>query len=162
MHRIAIIGPESVGKSTLAQQLGQRLAIPIVNEYAREYVEHLNRPYTYDDVEIIARHQTQEFEQYKNAVFDTEMIITKVWFDIVYGKRPEWLDNWMETHKMNFYILLQPTIPWQYDPVRENPGNRDTLYQIYKSEIIRLGVPFTECDPTQINAETLITNLRKL
>ena len=62
MYKVGIIGPESSGKSTLAQYLANRYKGTYVPEYAREYVEHLNRPYTYEDVESIAQYQIKELE----------------------------------------------------------------------------------------------------
>ena len=90
MLKVAIIGPESTGKTTLAQQLAKQYNAIFVPEYAREYVEALNRPYTYDDVCAIARHQIAQMKQYtedrsdKIVVYDTELIITRVWFDYLF------------------------------------------------------------------------------
>ena len=42
--RIAFIGPESCGKSTLSQLVAERLQMPYVAEHARTYVERLTRP----------------------------------------------------------------------------------------------------------------------
>lgn len=142
MSRIALIGPESVGKSTLAKQLGKIYNMPVVAEYARDYVANLNRPYTYDDVELIAKHQTEEYEQYEHAIFDTEMIITKVWFDVAYCKRPIWLDKWMRENRMDYYLLLKPDIEWQADPTRENGDKREWLFNIYRKELEALGAKY--------------------
>ena len=144
MARIALIGPESVGKSTLAHRLSERCGMSVVDEYAREYVADLGRAYEYADVEKIALRQCEEYELYKEAFFDTDMIITKVWFDVVYGRRPEWLDLWMRSHKMDFYLLLKPDIEWKADPTRENGDKREWLYGLYKKEVETLGVSYYE------------------
>ena len=57
MISIGIIGPESTGKSTLAAYLANRYKGLLIPEYARTYMEQLNRPYTYEDVVAIAKHQ---------------------------------------------------------------------------------------------------------
>lgn len=142
MSRIALIGPESVGKSTLAHQLSNRYGKPVVDEYARTYVEQLNRPYVYEDVELIMRQQMEEFDRFPDAFFDTDMIITKVWFDVVYGRHPHLLDLWMAEHKMDFYLLLQPDIEWIPQAVRENGNNRRQLFETYRKEIELLRVPY--------------------
>ena len=59
MHKIVIIGPESTGKSTLSQQLAHHYNEPWVREYAREYIDHLDRPYTYADLLAIAKGQVK-------------------------------------------------------------------------------------------------------
>ena len=43
---IIAIGPESSGKSTLIQYLSDKLDIPVVDEYAREYLNKLEIIYT--------------------------------------------------------------------------------------------------------------------
>lgn len=139
--RIALIGPESTGKSTLAKQLAQRLGLPYVEEYARNYVEQLGRPYNYQDVENIARRQCLEVQH--DGVFDTELLLTKVWFNDKYGTCPQWLEEAISTWPMDFYLLLSPDLPFVPDPVRENPCRREELFETYRREVIRLGIPYS-------------------
>ena len=81
--RIGIIGPESTGKTTLARHLAGRCHGTWVPEYARTYVEQLDHPYTRQDVEAIARYQVKQLQadyRTEDVFFDTELIITRVWF----------------------------------------------------------------------------------
>ena len=55
IRRIAITGPESTGKSMLAQQLADHYHTLWVPEFARDYLTSLNRPYEEDDILYIAR-----------------------------------------------------------------------------------------------------------
>jgi NadR type nicotinamide-nucleotide adenylyltransferase len=148
--RIVVTGPESTGKTTLAKELAQRFHGLYVAEFAREYVEYLPAPYTFQDVEIVAKTQV---EQYLNTtasteklfVFDTWLIITKVWFKWVFGKTPEWLEDQIRNCPMDLYLLCCPDIPWEADAVRENGGeNRMKLFEEYRNELIHYGFPFVE------------------
>lgn len=149
MLKVAIIGPESTGKTTLAQQLAKQYDAIFVPEYAREYVEALNRPYTYDDVCAIARHQIAQMKQYtedrsdKIVIYDTELIITRVWFDYCYGSTPHRVLEAMEHYKPDVYLLMYPDLAWVDDPVRENGGDaiRLELYNRYLQEIRTLKSP---------------------
>ena len=67
MKKIVITGPESTGKTTLAEALAQKLNALLIPEYARSYVEGLNRPYTYSDVEMIAQHQLEEESKFSDS-----------------------------------------------------------------------------------------------
>jgi nicotinamide riboside kinase len=60
MYKIAILGPESTGKSELAKALATYYKGEWVPEYAREYVEQLVEPYTFEDVCIIAQKQIEQ------------------------------------------------------------------------------------------------------
>ena len=144
--RIALIGPESTGKTTLAAHLAQRCGGVWVKEYARAYVEERGGKYTHEDVEAIARQQIAELSQdYGKAdvFFDTELIITKVWFLHKYGHCPAWVDEAIMAYPMDAYLLLYPDIAWEADPVRENGDIREALFEKYLSEVRRTRVPYS-------------------
>lgn len=144
--KIGILGAESTGKSTLAKQLAEHFSGIYIKEYAREYVEALNHPYTERDVEIIARRQIEELSEQYDAdyvFFDTELIITKVWFQDKYGTVPEWLEEAMLTLRPDFCLLLMPDLRFVDDPVRENPHRREYLTRLYESELTQYSIPYT-------------------
>ncbi len=141
--RIAFVGPESCGKSTLSSALAEHLQLPCVAEYARTYVERLSRPYVYRDVVAIAHRQIEELRAFPNAVFDTDLIITQVWMHRCYGRSPWWVERAMRQFPMDYYFLCAPDLPWQPDPVRENPDRREELFRQYLSRVKRTGIPYT-------------------
>jgi NadR type nicotinamide-nucleotide adenylyltransferase len=147
--RIVITGPESTGKTELAQALAGKLNAVWIPEYARQYVENLNRPYNYDDVVQIARYQIAQEKQYTSAlkngilIFDTWLIITKVWLEVVFGKCPAWISNHIKSSKIDLFLLCDTDLPWIPDPVRENGGEkRKELFQLYCSEICSFGFKY--------------------
>lgn len=152
--RIAITGPESTGKTTLGKQLAERFGGRYLPEYAREFVEKLPHHYTFEDVESIAKVQLDQYlsTMSDNDVvyfFDTWLIITKVWFNWVFQKSPDWLDDQIRNHPIDLFLLCRPDLPWEADSVRENGGeNRNRLYEEYRSELVRFGFCFVEIDGT--------------
>lgn len=145
MFKVGIIGPESTGKTTLARYLANRYHGVFVPEYAREYMESLTRPYTREDVELIARHQITQLSTIQSQApifFDTELIITKVWFEHKYGSCPEWLKDALLRYPMDVYLLCYPDLPWIPDPVRENPDIRMELFERYEHEVQALDIPY--------------------
>lgn len=140
--RIAFIGPESCGKSTLSQLVAERLQMPYIAEYARTYVERLTRPYVYRDVVAIAHRQIEELRAYPDAVFDTELIITQVWMQRCYGRSPWWVERARRQYPIDYYFLCAPDLPWQADKTRENPDCRDELFRQYLHRVKKTGVPF--------------------
>jgi nicotinamide riboside kinase len=64
MKKIAVIGPESTGKSTLSEQLAVHYKTQWVPEYAREYLLQHGNKYTFDDLLIIAKNQFALEEKY--------------------------------------------------------------------------------------------------
>ena len=138
MIRIGVIGPESTGKSTLCRQLAEQYGYRWVKEYAREYVEALSRPYTYDDVLCIARRQISELQAaYPEQVvlYDTELIITKVWMQHVFGKVAPEVEQAIREQPMDLYLILAPDIEAEPDPVRENLDKREFFHRWYIREV---------------------------
>jgi len=148
--KVGIIGPESTGKSSLARYLANRYQGILVPEYAREYVERKGTTdVTYDELCEIAKHQIEELEliansQQPTAFFDTELIVTKVWFDYAFGRVPEWLNEAIRRFPMDVYLLTKPDLPWVPDPARSNGSDaiRRELFDRYEAEIQALNIPY--------------------
>jgi len=147
--RIGITGPECTGKSTLAAGLAAHYHTVYVPEYAREYIESLHRPYTYDDVVHIAERQVREEKVYARKAngilfYDTYLIITKVWFSVVYNRIPEWIDKVLKRNRIHLFLLCDTDIPWIPDKVRENGGEmREKLFRIYRQELEKYGFRYS-------------------
>jgi len=149
IKKIAIIGPESTGKSSLSVQLADYYKTVWVPEYAREYVGNLNRKYTLDDVIKISETQHKQIdEKLKEAnkfIFvDTEDVINKIWCDVVFRTCPDVIEHRITNYPFDLYLLLMPDLPWQEDPLRENPDKREHLYSLYKHELENRNLPFSE------------------
>ena len=149
MYKIAIIGPESTGKSELAHKLAEIYNEPWVPEYAREYVEKLKRPYTYRDICKIARRQIEEenffdteVQKPKIVFFDTDLIVTKVWFEYCYKRIPFFLKQRIKHNNFDLYLLCEPDLPWEPDPVREHSDDRQFFFFWYRKEIELLKKPY--------------------
>ena len=150
MYKIGVIGPESTGKTSLARYLAKRYNAVYVLEYARTFVEQKGTTeVSYEELCTIARHQIEEMEQLHEsrqevAVFDTELIVTKVWFEYAFQKAPEWLDSAIRNYPMDVYLLTYPDLPWVPDPARSNGSDeiRKELFDRYEAEIQALQAPY--------------------
>lgn len=147
MFKVGIIGPESTGKSSLALYLSKRYKGIYIPEYARTYVEQKGTTeVTYDELCEIAKHQIEEIKSLSGEIvfFDTELIITKVWFDYAFGRVPEWLEEAIIRYPMDIYLLTYPDLPWVPDPARSNGSDaiRMELFKRYEVEIQALNIPY--------------------
>jgi NadR type nicotinamide-nucleotide adenylyltransferase len=145
--RIAVIGPESTGKTTLCGELADLFNTTFVPEYARGYIAKLNRRYTKADIIHCAEEQLKEEEKMsggaKRILFcDTELIIIRVWLLDVFGECPEWIDESILKKKYDLYLVLKPDIPFIKDPVRENPHRREFFFDWYKTELEKRNFPY--------------------
>lgn len=147
--RIGILGAESSGKSTLAVALAECMGGTCIEEYAREYIGALHRPYRYEDVEHIACKQIEQLrDNYPTRLvfYDTELIITKVWFLHKYGRCPVFLIEALGRYRLDFCLLCAPDLPFEHDPLRENPHLRHYFFDWYKRELEQLHIPYAVID----------------
>jgi nicotinamide riboside kinase len=142
---IFITGAESTGKSTLTGQLARHYGGAGTEEFARTYLMNLKRHYTLEDLNAIAHGQIRIIKESRKLplVFvDTDLINLKVWYDEVFHFVPDFLLESISLLGSGHYLLCQPDIPWEPDPLRENPNRREFLNGRYEDELIRAGFPF--------------------
>lgn len=140
IFRVAVIGAESTGKTTLCTQLARHYHTVWIPEFSRNYIGQLNRKYTYEDVEICTVeqiHQEKKMEPGASRILfsDTEQILALVWFRDVFNKEPEWLENYISEHPFDLYLLTANDLAFQKDPLRENRERRDFFFDWYRKEL---------------------------
>ncbi len=135
--KIALTGPESSGKTYLANYISQKYGYFLIDEYSRTFLEALVVPYRLDDVIHMAQEQHRRIisTAETNIVVDTETLISKIWLEEKYGKKFDWLEEQILNERFDLYLLCSPDIPWEYDPLRENPHDRDRLFDLFKNEL---------------------------
>src|SRR5690606_24761449 len=121
IKKIVIIGPESTGKSTLTQALAQNFDEPWVEEYARQYLEDLNRGYKFGDLRKIAAGQLaledQKVNLAKHRLFcDTDLHVIQVWSEHRFKKTDPWIKEQIQKRKYDLYLLTDIDMVWQEDP----------------------------------------------
>lgn len=147
IKRIAIIGPESTGKSELSQQLARSFNTEWVPEYARFYLDRLNRPYEKEDLLEIAKGQLaweENKEAYANEFLfcDTNLIVIKIWSDHKYGSTDSWIESMLLKRQYDYYLLNNIDLPWTPDPHREHPTMRTHFLGIYRNYLEENQLPF--------------------
>ncbi len=147
LQKIAITGPESSGKTTLARQLAAHYETVYVPEFARSYLPTLLRDYVESDLLDIAKGQLQL--ENENAAFakkylfcDSDMTVMKIWAMEKYGRCDAWIAAQNQDNTYDFYLLCAPDIPWEADPLRENPDDRNRLFTLYIKELDKKKVDY--------------------
>lgn len=140
MKRISITGPESSGKSMLAEKLADSLKTAYVPEVARDYLEGLGRAYREEDLVKIAMQQCQAedvaaLSKPEYLICDTDMLVMKIWSEVKYGRVHPFILDQYRRRKYDLVLLMSPDLPWVDDPLREHPEKREELFEMYKSNL---------------------------
>lgn len=145
--RIAITGPESTGKSTLSKQLAHHYDTVWAREFARTYIDKLDRPYDKNDLLEITKGQLNEEDtmakKANQLLFcDTELLVIKIWSEHKYGRVDSYIISEIEKRHYDLYLLTYIDLPWRQDDQREHPEKRDYFFDWYKRELKSMGANY--------------------
>jgi nicotinamide riboside kinase len=152
--RIAFTGPESCGKTTHAVWLSSYLELHYIAEYARTYLDD-QISYQQKDLDIMAQEQVKRWPK-TGFVADTEMHVFQVWSEVKYAEVSPVISELLKTQQFDHYFLCAPDIPWEADPLRENPLNRDMLFDLYLEQLEKYSRNFTILTGNLENRQELI------
>ena len=130
----------------MAQRLAHEFNLPLVHEYAREYIAKLDRRYDIDDLRQIAKLQASNAELYLDhpiVVHDTDILTIHIWAQQVFNT-VEFLSQFLlSLDASKHYFLMKDDLAWQYDSQRENPADRAFLFDKYLTCLENSGARYT-------------------
>ena len=145
--KIAIVGPESTGKSTMSAYLANHYNTVWVPEYAREYCEKLTEPPTWqDEINMFYGQLALEKEYLPKAnkilICDTTFITVKIWSDQMFGRSPQEVLDELPKHSYDLYLLLSIDLPWEDDSLRDFPNMREHFMDVWHKELQELNANY--------------------
>jgi NadR type nicotinamide-nucleotide adenylyltransferase len=142
--RVCLTGPESTGKTELAEVLGRHFGVEVVPEFARTYALEHGHDLTYEDCEPIARGGLANIDgAAERAILDTDLISTVVYSRYYYGRCPEWVVEEARRRRADLYLLMDTDIEWLPDPARDAGGDtREDLFDAFRAAMDEFEVKF--------------------
>lgn len=140
IKKIAIVGPESTGKSTISADLARHYQTAWVPEFSRDYCSKLTEPCSLQD-ELNMFYGQLELEKEilpaanKILFCDTTIMTVKIWCDFTFGFSPQEVLDKLLLHSYDFYLLMDIDLPWQEDPLRDFPTMREHFMDIWHREL---------------------------
>ncbi|MBC7655008.1 MAG: ATP-binding protein [Oligoflexus sp.] len=161
--KIAVVGPESTGKSTIAAALAKHYQTVWVPEYARYYCEGLTTSCTMQDEinmfygQLALEKSMETVAQNNLLICDTTFLTVKIWSDYQLGETPKLVLDALKVCTYDFYILLKNDIPWQEDPLRDFKNMGDYFMNVWRKELTALNAHYVEVGGTENRIENVIS-----
>ncbi|MDN4054512.1 ATP-binding protein [Massilia sp. YIM B02763] len=149
IERIAILGAESTGKSTLAEALAAHYGTVWVPEYLREFVDVNERVPREDDQVGIARTQLEReaalLPRANRFLFcDTAPLMTAVYSRIYWGRVPDALLALEAAHDYALTLVADIDLPWVPDGLqRESEEVRRRVHAQLLAVLDARAIPYT-------------------
>lgn len=166
VQRVAILGAESSGKSTLAAALAAHYGTLWVPEYLREFVENEERVPDESDQYLIAQtqmaHEDVAAAQASRFVFcDTTPLMTAVYSRWYWGRVDAQLAQLERRHDYAFTLVTAPDTPWEADGLqRDSEEVRQKIHEQVLATLRARDIPYllVSGSPQQrvLQASTLI------
>lgn len=133
----------------MSQYLASYFMTSWVPEYARAYLNKLNRAYEQPDLTKIAHGQLRmEDEWMQDArrllICDTNLIVVKIWSEEKFGNCDAEILKLMQGRHYDLLLLTNIDVPWESDPQREHPDRREYFWDLYLKEAAASGIPTAE------------------
>ena len=150
--KIVLFGPESTGKTSLAQQLAKYFNTEWVPEFSREFLqekwENSREICSRVDILPIAEGQMQleneKAEKASKLLFcDTNLLETVVYSQVYF-------DNFCDSEvlkaalkvKYDLYFLMYIDVPWVADDLRDRPQQREYMFEQFKNALEEYQKPY--------------------
>lgn len=132
LKRICLFGPESTGKTTLAQALASHYQTRWVPEYARMLIESNNTLHK-EDIILIAKGQCALEDAIapmanKRLFCDTDVLATMLWSKWLYQSCPKEVEALAYKKTYDLYLLMSPDLEWIPDQARYFPEKRQEFF----------------------------------
>lgn len=150
MRRIVVTGSECTGKTTLARALAEHYRTVCIPEFAREFVRDKGAAPEYADVEAIAHGQIAlEGEAARRGIpmviQDTDLLSTVIYSRHYYGDCPAWIEEVLERHEPELYLLAGIDVPWEPDGDQRDRGHmREEMQALFRDALVARGWRFVE------------------
>jgi NadR type nicotinamide-nucleotide adenylyltransferase len=149
VRRVAILGAESTGKSTLAAALAIRYGTLWVPEYLREFVENEARvPLEQEQCRIaqiqMEREQAAAGRAHRFLFCDTTPFMTAIYSGVYWGRVDPGLAALDLRHDYALTLLAAPDLPWVPDGLqRDSATKRQEVHEAVIDKLERRGIAYT-------------------
>ena len=144
MRRFVLTGPECSGKTTLSKSLAEHFHGKYMAEPARTILNDSEAYTPKDLLTIFQAYLKRDNSDFSHATLflDTDLQNLFLWWQEKYGPAPRKLCQAYHAQSERFFLLCKPDLDWVYDPLRENPIDRERIFELYYRDMVDRELPF--------------------
>jgi HTH-type transcriptional regulator, transcriptional repressor of NAD biosynthesis genes len=160
-RRVCIVGAESTGTTTLAQDLAEHYQTLWVPEYGRKYCEGLAASgvdlwnYRWQTAEFLhIAHAQCELEDKlareanRILICDTDALATGIWHERYMESRSPEVEAVAASRRYDLYVLTDCDIPFVQDGLRDGESIRQWMTTRFESRLTEIEVPWMKVSGT--------------
>lgn len=149
--KFVIYGPESTGKTTLAQQLAEHYQTRWVPEFSRAYLQEkwdLTKTICEESdllpiaVGQMAAENAAAAKANRLLFLDTNVRTTVLYAHHYYGRCPQILTDLIAQQDYALYFLTDIDVPWVADDLRDQPNERAQLFAKFQADLRTHDLPY--------------------
>ncbi len=154
LKRIVLHGPESTGKTTLAKALAAYFDTVWVPEYARPYLEAKmavsGEICALEDIlpiaigQVMLENDLAQQARHDLLICDTDILTTHAYSLAFYGESPKALVEALPHQQVELYILTDIDVPWEADAIRDRPGVRKEMLDLFVRQLKQYNRPYVK------------------
>lgn len=150
MKVLVLTGPESSGKSWLADEIQRHFGGVLVGEFVRQFIDEVQRDTRYADIEVIAREQLAREDAARTLnptllILDTHLLSNILWSRTLFNDCPAWLETALAERPYDLHLLLSPEgVEWVGDGQRCQPdlNERQAFFEASRQWLVAHQQPF--------------------
>jgi len=146
---VVLLGAESTGKTTLANELGSVLSaegrkVAVVHEYLREFCEGAGRTPRPDEQAAIAAEQTRRITAAAPGrdvvVADTAALMVAVYSELLFADTSLYPDA-LDALRGPLVLVTAVDLPWVFDGLfRDGPHVQEPVNRLVRQALVRGGI----------------------
>lgn len=151
ISRIAFVGPECTGKTTLSKHLAAHFKTTWVAEFMRTYLQkkwdEKQKTCTWDDLLPIAFGQiaseNKQAEKASKFLFcDTNLLELMIYSYIYYGKCEPLIERYALENQYDMIFLTYIDVPWEADDLRDRPNEREFMFSQFQQILDKYNIKY--------------------
>jgi len=165
--KVAILGTESTGKTTLTEQLAKHFNCSYVLEVGRELIPDSTK-FTFEDLHLVANEHAKRIDEAiwgdsPLIIIDTDIHITKSYARFTFDKELPVQNQVYHTNRADLYLYLNNDAPYYQDGTRLSKIDRDLLDQSHRVILTDHQINLVEISGTRQNRfEQAVSEVSKL